>query len=228
MSPRLLAALTLTTAAAWRFPGLARPKEEDVIEATPTGPRELSIETHDYEAHESTMVLPFEDTHACLLQSLKDYLDTHGETFESKIMLKIGLSRRPGNREIGDCYPSTPSRRLRVTKRSPAGGHRVDSNAADYFRMMPDGVCARRPTFLRRGDGVRGGTATLPYAIDAQVISKTLIHLMERPPGRTSRHIERIIGSQKTLRLQDLLILATDTESLHPDIDTDIVLLFSV
>ena len=101
------------------------------------------------------------------------------------------------------------------------GGHRVDSNAADYFRMMPDGVCARRPTFLRRGDGVRGGTATLPYA---QVISKTLIHLMERPPGRTSRHIERIIGSQKTLRLQDLLILATDTESLHPDIDTDIVL----
>ena len=68
---------------------------------------------------------------------------------------------------------------------------------------------------------IRGGTATLPYA---QVISKTLIHLMERPPGRTSRHIERIIGSQKTLRLQDLLILATDTESLHPDIDTDIVL----
>ena len=136
MSPRLLAALTLTTAAAWRFPGLARPKEEDVIEheITSTGPRELSIETHDYEAHESTMVLPFEDTHACLLQSLKDYLDTHGEEFESKIMLKIG-------------------------------GHRVDSNAADYFRMMPDGVCARRPTFLRRGDGVRGGTATLPYAI---------------------------------------------------------------
>ena len=45
--------------------------EEDVIEheITPTGPRELSIETHDYEAHESTMVLPFEDTHACLLQS---------------------------------------------------------------------------------------------------------------------------------------------------------------
>ena len=37
-----------------------------------------------------------------------------------------------------------------------------------------------------------------------------------------------IIGSQKTLRLQDLLILATDTESLHPDIDTDIVLLLSV
>ena len=66
--------------------------------------------------------------------------------------------------------------------------------------------------------------ATLPYAIDAQVISKTLIHLMERPPGRTSRHIERIIGAQKRLRLQDLLILATDTESLHPDIDTDIVL----
>ena len=57
-----------------------------------------------------------------------------------------------------------------------------------------------------------------------QVISKTLIHLMERPPGRTSRHIERIIGAQKRLRLQDLLILATDTESLHPDIDTDIVL----
>ena len=47
---------------------------------------------------------------------------------------------------------------------------------------------------------------------------------MERPPGRTSRHIERIIGAQKRLRLQDLLILATDTESLHPDIDTDIVL----
>ena len=67
-------------------------------------------------------------------------------------------------------------------------------------------------------------SATLPYAIDAQVISKTLIHLMERPPGRTSRHIERIIGAQKRLRLQDLLILATDTESLHPDIDTDIVL----
>ena len=167
MSPRrLVLALALTTAAAWRFPGLARPREEDVIEheVTPTGPRELTIETHDYEAHESTMVLPFEDTHACLLQSLKDYLDTHGEEFESKIMLKIG-------------------------------GHRVDSNSADYFRMMPDGV-----------------------------ISKTLIHLMERPPGRTSRHIERIIGSQKTLRLQDLLILATDTESLHPDIDTDIVL----
>ena len=157
MSPRLLVALTLTTAAAWRFPGLARPREEDVIEheVTPTGPRELTIETHahDYEAHESTMVLPcveikilrrvraessrrpprhrrnaclmasrcrflaarpsqdgddehpthwlistqvlpFEDTHACLLQSLKDYLDTHGEEFESKIMLKIGLSRR--------------------------------------------------------------------------------------------------------------------------------------
>ena len=133
---RLLVALTITTAAAWRFPGLARPREEDVIEheVTPTGPRELTIETHDYEAHESTMVLPFEDTHACLLQSLKDYLDTHAEDqFESKIMLKIG-------------------------------GHRVDSNAADYFRMMPDGVCARRPTFLRRGDGVRAGTATLPYA----------------------------------------------------------------
>ena len=91
MSLRLLVALTLTTAAAWRFPGLARPKEEDVIEAhATTGPRELTIETHDYEAHESTMVLPFEDTHACLLQSLKDYLDTHGEAFESKIMLKIG------------------------------------------------------------------------------------------------------------------------------------------
>ena len=191
MPRRLLVTLTITTAAAWRFPGLARPREEDVIEheVTPTGPRELTIE-NDYEAHESNMVLPFEDTHACLLQSLKDYLDNHGETFESKIMLKIGLSRRPGNREIGDCYPSTPSRRLRVTKRSPAGGHRVDSNAADYFRMMPDGVCARRPTFLRRGDGVRGGTATLPYA---QVISKTLIHLMERPPGRTSRHIERLL-----------------------------------
>ena len=94
MSPRsLVLALALTTAAAWRFPGLARPKEEDVIEheVTPTGPRELSIETYDYEAHESTMVLPFEDTHACLLQSLKDYLDTHAEDeFESKIMLKIG------------------------------------------------------------------------------------------------------------------------------------------
>ena len=94
MSPhRLVLALALTTAAAWRFPGLARPKEEDVIEheITPTGPRELSIETHDYEAHESTMVLPFEDTHACLLQSLKDYLDTHADDeFESKIMLKIG------------------------------------------------------------------------------------------------------------------------------------------
>ena len=127
MSPRrLVAALTLTTAAAWRFPGLARPREEDVIEheVTPTGPRELTIEKGpreltDWEAHESTMVLPFEDTHACLLQSLKDYLDTHAEDqFESKIMLKIG-------------------------------GHRVDSNSADYFRMMPDGVCARRPTFLR-------------------------------------------------------------------------------
>ena len=166
MSPRrLVLACVLTTAASWRFPGLARPKEEDVIEAhASTGPRELTIESHDYEAHESTMVLPFEDTHACLLQSLKEYLDTHGEAFESKIMLKIGLSRRPGNREIGDCYPSTPSRRRRVTKRSPAGGHRVDSNAADYFRMMPDGV-----------------------------ISKTLIHLMERPPGRTSRHIERLL-----------------------------------
>ena len=60
MSPRrLLVALGLTTAAAWRFPGLARPREEDVIEVTPTtGPRELTIETHDYEAHESTMVLP--------------------------------------------------------------------------------------------------------------------------------------------------------------------------
>ena len=72
MSPRrLVLACALTTAAAWRFPGLARPKEEDVIEheVTPSGPRELSIETHDYEAHESTMVLPFEDTHACLLQS---------------------------------------------------------------------------------------------------------------------------------------------------------------
>ena len=70
MSPRrLVLALALTTAAAWRFPGLARPREEDVIEVTPTtGPRELTIE-NDYEAHESTMVLPFEDTHACLLQS---------------------------------------------------------------------------------------------------------------------------------------------------------------
>ena len=108
MSPRrLVLACALATTSAWRFPGLARPREEDVIEheVTPTGPRELTIETHDYEAHESTMVLPFEDTHACLLQSLKDYLDTHGEEFESKIMLKIGLSRRPRNREIGDCYP---------------------------------------------------------------------------------------------------------------------------
>ena len=71
MSPRrLVLACALTTAAAWRFPGLARPREEDGIEVTPTtGPRELTIETHDYEAHESTMVLPFEDTHACLLQS---------------------------------------------------------------------------------------------------------------------------------------------------------------
>ena len=98
MSPRrLVLACALATTSAWRFPGLARPKEEDVIdhEITHTGPRELTIETtHDYEAHESTMVLPFEDTHACLLQSLKDYLDTHGEEFESKIMLKIGLSRR--------------------------------------------------------------------------------------------------------------------------------------
>ena len=61
MSPRrLIAALTITTAAAWRFPGLARPREEDVIEheIIQTGPRELTIETHDYEAHESTMVLP--------------------------------------------------------------------------------------------------------------------------------------------------------------------------
>ena len=42
----------------------------------------------------STQVLPFEDTHACLLQSLKDYLDTHAEDqFESKIMLKIGGHR---------------------------------------------------------------------------------------------------------------------------------------
>jgi len=49
----------------------ARPREEDVIEheIIQTGPRELTIETHDYEAHESTMVLPFEGTHACLLQS---------------------------------------------------------------------------------------------------------------------------------------------------------------
>jgi hypothetical protein len=97
MSPRrLVLACALTTVAAWRFPGLARPREEDVIEheVTPTGPRELTIETHDYEAHESTMVLPFEDTHACLLQSLKDYLDTHAEDqFESKIMLKIGGHR---------------------------------------------------------------------------------------------------------------------------------------
>ena len=89
----LVLACALATTSAWRFPGLARPREEDVIEheVTPTGPRELTIETHDYEAHESTMVLPFEDTHTCLLQSLKDYLDTHAEDqFESKIMLKIG------------------------------------------------------------------------------------------------------------------------------------------
>ena len=68
----LVLACALTAAAAWRFPGLARPREEDVIEheIIQTGPRELTIETHDYEAHESTMVLPFEDTHACLLQSL--------------------------------------------------------------------------------------------------------------------------------------------------------------
>ena len=69
----LVLACALATTSAWRFPGLARPREEDVIEheVTPTGPRELTIETHehDYEAHESTMVLPFEDTHACLLQS---------------------------------------------------------------------------------------------------------------------------------------------------------------
>ena len=91
----LVLACALAATSAWRFPGLARPKEEDVIEAhASTGPRELSIETHDYEAHESTMVLPFEDTHACLLQSLKDYLDTHAEDqFESKIMLKIGGHR---------------------------------------------------------------------------------------------------------------------------------------
>ena len=103
----LVLACALTTAAAWRFPGLARPREEDVIEheVTPTGPRELTIETHDYEAHESTMVLPFEDTHACLLQSLKDYLDTHGEEFESKIMLKIG-SDLCGNYAVG----TTPRR----------------------------------------------------------------------------------------------------------------------
>ena len=45
MSPRrLILALSLTIAAAWRFPGLARPREEDVIEheVTPTGPRELT------------------------------------------------------------------------------------------------------------------------------------------------------------------------------------------
>ena len=72
MSPRcLVLACALATTSAWRFPGLARPREEDVIEheIIQTGPRELTIETHDYEAHESTMVLPFEDTHACLLQS---------------------------------------------------------------------------------------------------------------------------------------------------------------
>ena len=56
----LVLACALTTAAAWRFPGLARPREEDVIEheVTPTGPRELTIETHDYEAHESREVFP--------------------------------------------------------------------------------------------------------------------------------------------------------------------------
>ena len=70
MSPRLILACALATTSAWRFPGLARPREEDVIEheITQTGPRELTIE-NDYEAHESNMVLPFEDTHACLLQS---------------------------------------------------------------------------------------------------------------------------------------------------------------
>ena len=47
----------------------ARGKRTSSRSGTPTGPRELTIETHDYEAHESTMVLPFEDTHACLLQS---------------------------------------------------------------------------------------------------------------------------------------------------------------
>ena len=53
-----------------------------------------------------------------------------------------------------------------------------------------------------------------------------------RPKTHSSRRVDGvelatrrgIIGSQKTLRLQDPLILATDTESLHPDIDTDIVL----
>ena len=124
----LVLACALATTSAWRFPGLARPREEDVIEheIIQTGPRELTIKTHDYEAHESTMVLPFEDTHACLLQSLKDYLDTHAEDeFESKIMLKIG-------------------------------GHRVDSNSADYFRMMPDGVlpfCDRDPPIRHRRAG---------------------------------------------------------------------------
>ena len=71
MSPRLLVALTLAT----KPPGASRAsrvrgrRTSLSTRSRPTGPRELTIETHDYEAHESTMVLPFEDTHACLLQS---------------------------------------------------------------------------------------------------------------------------------------------------------------
>ena len=104
----------------------------------------------------STQVLPFEDTHACLLQSLKDYLDTHGEDFESKIMLKIGLSRRPGNREVGDCYPSTPSRRRRVTKRS----RRRPPRRLEQRGLLQDDA-------RRRSCAASYISATLPYAIDA-------------------------------------------------------------
>ena len=70
------------------------------------------------------------------------------------------------------------------------GGHYLDSNAADYFRMMPDGVCARRPLSATRRWRPRWHRDP---PIRADVISKTLIHLMERPPGRTSRHIERLL-----------------------------------
>ena len=57
---RLVLACALATTSAWRFPGLARPREEDVIEheIIQTGPRELTIKTHDYEAHESREVFP--------------------------------------------------------------------------------------------------------------------------------------------------------------------------
>lgn len=186
MSTRsLILACALTTAAAWRIPGLSRlkqPDEMDVIEASsPNGaPRELQIETGaprgltEVFAHETAMDAPFVDTHKCLLASLEDYLETipegeatkRKEAFENTIMLKVG-------------------------------GHRVSSNAADYFKSMKE-----------------------------DLMSKTLIHLMEKPPGRNSHHIERIIRSQKlpALNLPDLLIIATDTESLHPDIDTDVIL----